>query len=119
MISAMCSDWSISAGRLGTGPLGMIRKFSTPGSRIASQGSTSPASTFDRPTSFDSSKNWWMRGLRRSADTSTTRLPASASTSARLAAVVVLPSPAAGLVIMMVLMPLWAAANDTLVRRVR
>src|SRR6266566_9602320 len=40
----------------------------------------------------------WMRGFRRSAETSTTDLPACANATARLAAVLVFPSPGRALV---------------------
>ena len=52
MTSRICSDWISSAGRLGTGPERRTRRFSTPGSRMASHGWASPASTLDRPISF-------------------------------------------------------------------
>ncbi len=48
-----------------------------------------------------------------------TRLLASASDTARLQAVVVLPSPARALTTMTVFMPRWTAVNSTLVRSVR
>ena len=54
------------------------------------------SSTSDSPGSRATSKSSCTRGRRKSALTTSTRLPNSASTAARCAAVVVLPSPADG-----------------------
>ena len=45
------------------------------------------------PDSFETPKNLWRRGRRRSHETAMTRLPDWASATARLMTVVVLPSP--------------------------
>ena len=117
--SPMASDCNSSVGRAGTGPLTITRRFSTCGACSESHTVVSPVNAFDRPGSPSRAKKRCALGLRRSAEISTTRLPESASTTARLAAVVDLPSPALALATMIVCRPRCMAEKRMLVRSVR
>src|SRR4029450_6287042 len=83
------------------------------------RGGVPPVSRLERPVLLDRPKNWWTRGRRRSAETSSTSLPVSASTTARLAAVVLLPSPTPAETTITELMSSWADRRAMRVRRVR
>ena len=72
-----------------------------------------------KPIAFDSPKNSWTRGRRRSQHTMTTRSPAVARATPRLARVVVLPSPASGLVTCRMRMGWLSPTNWMAVRSVR
>ncbi len=87
------SEPSSSDGLGGRGP---EASTSTPGNLVGcrtSSTSACPDSTVDSPTDPIRPRYFETRGRRRSPSTRTTRCPASASTRARLTAVVVLPSP--------------------------
>ena len=95
---AFDSNW---AGFFGVGPDPRTRRLPMPGSSMIALTSTSSfMSRFDRPVVVGNSKNRVARGLRRSAETSTTRRPAWASATARFADVVLLPSRPSELVMM-------------------
>ncbi|MCY1480779.1 hypothetical protein D9M68_142890 [compost metagenome] len=89
---------SSSEGLEGSVPAPNSHRSDTAVRRAASRRLTLPASTSARPRPPSMPKWPTSAPRRRSASTSSTRRPASAATTARLAAVKVLPSPARALV---------------------
>jgi hypothetical protein len=114
----MGSASSSADGCAGAGPDGSTRRL---GATDHSSGAACPPSVSrpDRPEVLGRPKNWWTRGRRRSAETSSTSLPVSASTTARLAAVVLLPSPTPAETTITEVMSSWLASRAMWARRVR
>jgi len=113
-------DDSSSEGLGGIGPEAMICSRRTPGTSCrATDSGASPMIHDVNPTSFDTPKKVWIRGRRRSQSRRTTRRPALATTTARLARAVVLPSPALGLEMASTFAGRSSPANCTQVRRAR
>ena len=119
MVRIRCEP-SSSAGFGGRGPVVITRRFSCSVDCVTSSSPVaSDRSRLDSPWAFGRSKIRWMPGLRKSASSRIVRRPAWAKTTARLAAVVVLPSPGTELVTRRVRSGASTAANSMLVRRLR
>ena len=104
----------------GSGPVVMTRRFSC--SVVWATSSISISSErirLDNPLAFGRLKILWTPGFRKSASSRIVRRPSWANTTARFAAVVVLPSPGMELVTRSVLIGASTAANSTFVRSVR
>src|ERR1700683_2312426 len=100
----MCSELINSDGQGDLGPDGMTKRLGNRGDgSITDSGVRNPARTFERPAVALIPRVLQTDGCRRSASTSSTRLPSCAMTIAALMLVVLFPSCGSGLVTSMIL----------------
>ena len=120
MTSRNRGDDSSSEGFGGRGPTGSTANVSSSGTGCrASTAAASPMIREVSPILSATPNSSWSRGCPKSASTNTTRRPARAIKTARLAAVVVEPSPRVGAATCTTLPSPSTPTNCSVVRTVR